>query len=349
MQLEKRFHEIIDKAQNYASLTKEECIYLLNFEETSLEASILRAVADNLSRKKAENSGVILGQIGVEVSECTGNCKFCVFGKEHTQLPTHRASDEELALKAQEFAGYGDLYGLFLMTMHSYDLDVILNAVEIVKKNIPDHTQIWVNIGDSNVDTFEELRRAGVKGAYHVNRLREGIDTDLNPNARRSTMEAVVSAGLDLYTCCEPIGPEHTPEEIVENFFIGIEIGCFQHAAMRRVAVPGVPLSKYGQITELRLAQIVAVITLATLNTKSMRYMSVHEPNQVGLLSGANVITAESGANPRDTNIDTSKGRGFSMANCRKMLFEAGFTSLRRGDESIIPLNLDYLKKTNSI
>lgn len=151
-----------------------------------------------------------------------------------------------------------------------------------------------------------------------------------------------------LYTCCEPIGPEHTPEEIVENFFIGIEIGCFQHAAMRRVAVPGVPLSKYGQITELRLAQIVAVITLATLNTKSMRYMSVHEPNQVGLLSGANVITAESGANPRDTNIDTSKGRGFSMANCRKMLFEAGFTSLRRGDESIIPLNLDYLKKTNS-
>lgn len=347
MQFNQRLMEILDKVQNYESLTKEDCLYLLNFKETSLEASMIRTVADHLSRQKSENSGVIIGQIGVEVSECEGNCRFCVFGKGHTQFSPRRTTDEEIALKAQEFAGQGDLYGLFLMTMHSYNLDVILNSVEIVKKNIPDHTQIWVNIGDADINTWQELKKAGVRGAYHVNRLREGIDTDLSPKVRRSTMEAIVAAGLDLYTCCEPIGPEHSNEEIVDNFFIGIELGCFQHAAMRRIAVPGVPLSVHGQITELRLAQIVAVITLATLNLKSLRYMSVHEPNQAGLLAGANVLTAESGANPRDNNLETSKGRGASMAECRKMLFEAGFTSLRRGDESMIPLNPENIMLTD--
>ncbi|HWQ42024.1 MAG TPA: hypothetical protein VN456_08325 [Desulfosporosinus sp.] len=338
MQFDKRLMEILDKDHNFESLTKEECVYLLNFKETSFEASMIRAVADHLSRQKAENSGVILGQIGVDISECEGKCQYCVFGKGHAQVSKKRTTDEELALKAQEFAGQGDLYGLFLMTMNSFDLDVLLNAVDIVRKNIPDHTQIWVNTGDTEINTFQELKKAGVKGAYHVSRLREGIDTDLNPKARRSTMEAIILAGLDLYTCCEPIGPEHTIQEIVDNFYIGIELGCFQHAAMRRVAVPGVPLSVHGQITELRLAQIVAVITLATLNLKSMRYIGVHEPNQVGLLSGANVATAESGANPRDNNSETSKGRGLSVADCRTMLLEAGFTSLRRGDESMIPL-----------
>jgi biotin synthase len=349
MLINKRFNEIIEKAQNLQVISKEECIYLLKLKETSLETSVLMAVANDLSRKKAKNSGVILGQIGVDVAECAGNCKFCVFGKDHAKFPKQRTTDDELKAKAIEFAGHDDLYGLFLMTMHDYNIDVLLNAVEIVKKNIPSHTQIWVNVGDSNINAFKALKKAGVKGAYHVCRLREGIDTDLDPKARRATMEAIISAGLDLYTCCEPIGPEHSPEELVENIFIGIELGCFQHAAMRRVAVPGAPLAELGQITELRLAQIVAVITLATLTTKSLRYLSVHEPNQAGLLAGANVVTAESGANPRDTGIETSKSRGFRMGNCRKMLFDAGFTSLRKGDESMIPLDFEYLKKTGSI
>jgi biotin synthase len=66
-------------------------------------------------------------------------------------------------------------------------------------------------------------------------------------------------------------------------------------------------------------------------------------------LAGANFITAESGANPRDNQGDTSKNRGMDMARCRKMLFECGFDYIRRGDESKIPLDLDYLIKTDSL
>ena len=37
------------------------------------------------------------------------------------------------------------------------------------------------------------------------------------------------------------------------------------------------------------------------------------------------------------------------MNRCRKLLFECGFTSLLRGDESRIDLNYDYLVKTDSL
>ena len=134
--------------------------------------------------------------------------------------------------------------------------------------------------------------------------------------------------GLDLHYCCEPIGPEHSNEEIVEQMFVGVERGCVEHAAMRRVYVEALPLSVYGQITELRLAQVVAVVALASVSNPALRQIAVHEPNKIGLTSGANTVYAESGANPRDVDKDTEQARGCTVDDCLGMLYEAGYTSL---------------------
>jgi len=112
---------------------------------------------------------------------------------------------------------------------------------------------------------------------------------------------------------------------------------------MRRVYVPGVPLSRNGQITERRLAQVVAVVALATLGCADTKNIAVHEPNLLGLSADANVVYAESGANPRDTDIDTARNRGLDMAACRKMLYESGFAALQRGDWTTASLNLDHV------
>jgi len=341
--------EILEKGRNGEGITKEECIYLLDFDEHSFESSLIRSTANDLTRERMDNAGVILGQIGVDISPCKGGCKFCTFGEGHTSFEKFRISNEELDQKIREFTEDGDLYGLYLMTMHDFEPDVILNAVEHAKKIAPPQTQIWVNVGDADYNTFVELKKAGVRGAYHVSRLREGIDTNLDPKNRVKTMKNLLAAGLELYTCCEPIGPEHTNEELVENFFIGIDLGCTQHAVMRRIAVKGTPLYEHGQITELRLAHICAVLTLALGKAKEFKFMSIHEPNQLGLSSGANLITAESGANPRDRERDTKGSRGWSIERCRKLLFDSGFTGIRLGDESVIPLNIDYLEKTGSL
>jgi hypothetical protein len=54
-------------------------------------------------------------------------------------------------------------------------------------------------------------------------------------------------------------------QELVDQLFLGIEYGYFQHVAMRQARAPGTPLAVQGQITELRPAQIVAVVTLTAL------------------------------------------------------------------------------------
>ena len=244
--IEKRLEKILKACLKGAYVSKEDCVYLLSFSETSFETGLIKAVADGLSRKKAENSGLILGQIGLDISPCSGNCQFCVFGEDQAIFTEKTLTDEEIIAEAKALTDDGDLYALFLMAMHTYDKEKMIRTIEMVRGEIPAHTQIWVNVGDTDTETFNRFRDAGANGAYHVCRLREGIDTDLSKEDRIQTLKNIVDSGLDLYTCCEPIGPEHTNEEIVENMFIGIDLGCFQHAAMRRVAVKGGTFRKQG-------------------------------------------------------------------------------------------------------
>ncbi len=345
MRLPNRLEAILNGALDGRSPTKKDCVFLLNLPEGSLEAAATMAVADTVSRTRFGNQAMLLGQIGLETAPCPGNCKFCVFGKDHTTFERSELSLEEILARAHAFADAGDLYALFLMTMHEFDLERLLAIITAVREGIRAHTQIVVNIGDFDLSAARQLKDAGVKGAYHVCRLREGTDTSLDPEARRQTFRSIRDAGLDFYYCCEPIGPEHTAEELVEQMFLGIEYGCFQHAAMRRVYVPAAPLAHYGQITERRLAQVVAVVALATLACSETQNIAVHEPNLLGLAAGANVVYAETGANPRDMERDTTGHRGLDLNACRTMLYEAGFGSLRRGDDVRIDLSLQYLQQ----
>ncbi len=343
MKISTEFTQVMDAALQGKGASKTQCVTLLKLPEDSLEARILVGVADTVSRQQFGNRGILLGQIGVDISPCTGNCRFCTFGEDHTTLAPAQLSLDEVLQRAHSFADMEDLYALFLMTMHTFDFEHLLTVVARVRQEIPMHTQIVVNIGDFDAIQAQELRDTNVNGAYHVCRLREGVDTALDPTARKQTLNVIREAGLDLYYCCEPVGSEHTAEEIVEQLWIGIDYGCFQHAAMRRVALPHSPLYQYGQITERRLAQIVAVVTLASLNSPETRNIAVHEPNLLGLVAGANAVYAETGANPRDIVTDTSEHRGLDMAACRKMMYEAGFTALLRGDQTAVPLDIAYL------
>ena len=328
MRIDKKVLSLLDAAQVNCAPTKEECVFLLQFPEVSLEAALLRAVADSITRSRFDNEAIVLGQIGVEITACPGKCKFCSFGEGHTTFEPSVMTDEEILRSAKNFTVSGELYALFLMTMHTFNFERLVHIVQIVRKVIPRETQIVVNIGDFDKAQGRDLRAVGVNGAYHVCRLREGVDTALDPEQRKATIRNIKDSGLDWYYCCEPIGPEHTSQELAEQIFIGLEYGCFQHAAMRRVYIPSVPLSVYGQISELRLAQITAVVALATLVSHDTKSIAVHEPNLLGLLGGANTVYAETGANPRDTQKDTAGHRGRDITDCKIMLYEAGFQSL---------------------
>jgi len=328
VKIEHTIMNILERAQSGLALSRADCISLLDCSPTSGEAAILRGVADNISRQRFGNAALILGQIGIEIDACPGQCNFCSFGAGHTAFQSSTMTVDEILAGADDFTRSGDLYALFLMTMHTFDFEHLLNVVARIRSKMPHKPQIVVNIGDFDRRQAEELRAAGVDGAYHVCRLREGVDTALDPMQRKQTIHAIKLAGLDWYNCCEPVGPEHSAQELVDQIFLGVEYGCFQHAAMRRVYIPHTPLAHYGQISELRLAQVTAVVALASLACVETRNIAVHEPNLIGLTAGANVVYAESGANPRDTQKDTTGHRGRDVPACKTMLYEAGFETI---------------------
>jgi biotin synthase len=349
MMIDPSVWQILEKAAENGPPTKQECCQLLSFPEQSLESGVLMAAADFISRRRFANKAMLLGQIGIEIAPCPGRCKFCAFSANNPMPDNGQLSNEQILERARAFSEVGDLYALFLMTMHDFDFSHLLSVVSAVRQVIPLQTQIVVNIGDLEGNQADELRSAGVRGAYHICRLREGTDTDLHTEQRIRTIELVRQAGLDLYYCCEPIGPEHTPEELADQIFVGIEFGCFQHAAMRRVGVLGTPLFEKGQITERRLAQITAVVALATLGCKETKSIAVHEPNLLGLCAGANTIYAETGANPRDTVSDTKGHRGLDMNDCRKMLREAGFDGLIYGETNASARSMIFWANRSSL
>ena len=348
MDIDARLEGIFDKARSRIALSKDDCKYLLSFDERSREAALTCLMGREAMREKCGNAAVILGQIAVAVSPCPGGCKFCTFGEQHTTFSHFRIDEAQLEAGMADFCRYGDLYALYLMTMHNYDLEHYLRIVQHARKVAPPVTNIWANIGDSDYSRLCEIRDAGVAGIYHVCRLREGVDTALDPRDRIRTMENALKAGLQVFTCCEPIGPEHSVDELVDNIFIGFEVGVHQHAAMRRIAVPGSPLGGFGQISNLRLAQITAVIVLASMGVPSMSFVGVHEPCELAYMAGANLATAEVGANPRDAS-QNAKSRGIDMAACRRLYFESGFEYILRGDDTKIPLSFEYLVETQSL
>jgi biotin synthase len=145
-------------------------------------------------------------------------------------------SPEEIIANARSLTSGGTLYALFLMLMHTFDFEELLGVIASVRQVTPSNTCLVVNIGDFDAAQARELKAAGVSGAYHVRRLREGEDTTLDPAARLASIRAIKEAGLDWYNCCEPIGPEHTSEELADQLLLGREYECFQHAAMRQLS-----------------------------------------------------------------------------------------------------------------
>ena len=116
----------------------------------------------------------MLGQIGIDVFPCPGKCAFCAFGEQHTSFSESYLSLEEILRRAHAFADGDDLFALFLMAMHAFDFSRMLTVVEAVRAALPAHTQVVMNIGDFDLVEARELQAAGVNGAYHVLRLREG-------------------------------------------------------------------------------------------------------------------------------------------------------------------------------
>lgn len=317
-----KYREIMEKVDQNVKLSKEEAIELLKIDNHSTEFYGLLNKANELSRKEYGNKGYVFVQIGLNSTPCSGNCKFCSLGIDNysVDVETEKTIDEVIIEAKRAVEQKAD--ALFLMTTADYSIEKFLNIAREVKTYLPKEMMFIANIGDFDSSIARQLKDVGFTGVYHIVRLDEGISTDLQVDQRIKTLNAIKDAGLDLIYCVEPIGPEHTYEQIADEMIRARDYKVDVMACMKRVGVPGTPLYANGEITDLELTKIVAVTRLVTRPKKSM---NVHEPKELALLAGVNQLYAEIGINPRDCNSETQSNRGYSVARVAEMLHQIDY------------------------
>ena len=348
--MDQKVTDIISRVQEGGAIDYDEALYLLALDEVSPEATAVRGAANDMVRARTGNAGIMWGQIGIDVYPCEADCQFCSFAKSTTFFTDHVTIPvEEVVERAKEFTKGGDLYGLWLMTMNTYDEDYYLDVIRQVRAAIPESTLLFSNIGDTDQEYFEKLKEAGLDGAYHVKRIGEGELTQIQPERREATIRAAHDAGLRVQDCCEPIGADTSNEAIATRLFeikqrneeYGIHDGS---GVMKRNSVPGTCFEGMeNEITDMRLALIGAIQVFIMNDQADIPWFAIHEPNTVSLLSGGNAICAEAGFNPRDTAEDTAGHHGLDVPAVREMFYQAGFRTLVRGDNSRVDLTPEYM------
>jgi biotin synthase len=271
--------------------------------------------------RACDGQAEVHAQVGLNLAPCPGNCLFCSFAacngvfEEAVELPI-----EEVVRQAQRFEQDG-ANAIFFMATAKYPFDKFVDTCSEVRGQLKDDTVMVANFGDMSVEQAAKLKDIGFSGVYHALRLGEGRDTNFDPDARIETMHNVREAGLSLGTCVEPVGNEHTTEELVEKTIVTRDVEPCYSGAARRIPVPDTRLEQYGVTSEARMAQIIAVVRLAL--GYDIPGNCTHEPNVIGCAAGANLLWAETGSNPRDTAEKTEEARGMTVGQCREVLGEA--------------------------
>ena len=335
MKIDTKIITYVKKVFDGSVLNRDEINYFLTVTPHSVESGYIMASADSISRLASNGKAEVHAQIGVNLAPCPKNCSFCAFAAQNKVFTqkTELTMEEIIQLSAK--AEREGANALFFMATGDYPFSKFVEISQEVRRKLNPHTVMIANIGDFDYNEAKDLKDAGYTGIYHAVRMGEGKDTKIQPHTRLNTVKAAQEAGLFVGTCVEPIGPEHTIDEITEKILIGRDIEPCYSGAMRRITIPNSPLEKYGMISEYRMAFLVAVVRLAM--GRDVIGNCTHEPNILGATSGANLFWAEAGSNPRDTEDDTSKGRGLDVRSCINMFNEADFDML--SDPSLIYSN----------
>ena len=324
--IDTRVSAIVEKALEGNGLSRKETRVLFAVPERTREAALIRWAGQELSLRAADGIAEIHGQIGLNSTKCPMDCGFCSFAKSAT------CRTENFELTREEVLRYAELHLqnrvnlLLLLCTASYPFEKLLEMAQAVRSEIPADMPLLVNCDDLTLERCRQLKSIGVNGAYHAARMGEGVDTRIPVEKRVRTFDHLRETGLSLQTCVEPIGPEHSLDELVEATFRCIEAHPVSAGAARRVGVEGTRLYERGMITEVRNADYVAVYRLATgleprLNCSANTVMTAS--------AGANLAWVELGLNPRDVLSRTEQGgQAIPIMLARKMFVGAGWEIL---------------------
>lgn len=295
--------EIIEETKNKSlrgeKIDRDTIIKLLEINTDSKEFEVLGKAAYEVAQKITKGRAYLWGAMGVDYKPCEMNCDFCSLGEAWGIVKYSKEfTEEEILDEVRSYVESGTRW-IVLRTTEFYSLDLLAELIKKIRNKVQGEYQIGLNVGEFGEEKALKLYEMGVNFIYHSLRLGEGKDTRFNPQDRLNTLNAIKNSPLDLVYLVEPIGIEHTNEEIADICLSAIEHKAIVSGAMARIPVEGTPLGKYPQISDERLAQIVAVTRLA--GGYQVPDICVHPASELAIQYGANVAVIETGSVPRDS------------------------------------------------
>ena len=315
---------LIERSLGGETLSRETVVALLELDPDSSHAGILAAKARELAHKLTGGRGKVWSALGVDRRPCAMSCSFCSLGekwgivKEESEWP-----DEDIIETARRSAEAGASW-FVLRTTEFYGLDRLAKLAAKVLAVMPESCSLLVNTGEIDEHSSSLLHEAGVRGVYHTLRLGEGKDTRFDPAERIATLAAIRDSKLDLFHLAEPLGAEHSNEEIADRMFIGREYGAVMGGVMARINVKGLPLADSPAASEARIAHVAAVCRIFG-GSRTPDVCAVPATRRV-LEAGANVVTIEVGAIPRSEQVEhASAWKGIGFEEACELLRSAGY------------------------
>ena len=314
-----------EKALRGERLDSDLMLRLLNIEENSPEFFELGKVAREVSAAITHNRAYLYGAIGIDYNPCKLSCDFCSMGEKWGIVSgenTHIMGTEEIVERARAFAELG-IRWIVLRTNQEYDPGRLIHLVKEIKKQVPGNYELGLNIGEFDYFSANAFYESGTDFIYHSLRLREGVNTTFDPAQRLSTLSAVKNSKLDLFYLIEPIGVEHTNKEIVDNYDVILNYNTILAGGIARVPVENTPLGIHPQISDERLAHIIAFTRLASAGI--VEDICVHPINELAISFGANVAVIDSGAIPRDDSFSQNCWRGINYDDMKIKFKNEGY------------------------
>lgn len=307
---------------------RETVISLLEIQSDSDAYDYLLESAREAALQITHGEAYLWGAIGVDYAVCPMNCAFCSLGEAWDLVKEEKKySQEEIIQQIREYVECGVRF-IVLRTTEYYSIDTLREFLESIQKEVPGNYELVLNIGEFDADTADQIYESGASGIYHAVRLREGTDTVFEPEQRIETLKSVMASDLKLIHLVEPLGPEHTNEEIADVFLQSLDYGAVITGVMARTPVEGTPLGNIPMVEQKRLLQVAAVIRLCA--GSQAPDVCVHPPSAEAAMAGANVMVVERGAIPRDTELSSEVWNRFDVQTAAEYFQEAGYQVVQK-------------------
>lgn len=315
--------QVLHEARKGATQDYDTIVRLLSIDPTSQEAAYMQEQARLFGLEVSGGVAKIAGAIGVDLAPCKMNCGFCSFGDDWGLVREPKTlSLEEVIELARDYAQAG-VNVITLRTTEFFPVTTLCSWIKRIREEVPGTYELNLNVGELTPKAALACYEAGASSAYHVWRMGEGTDTPFDPEVRKRSIKVIAESPLKLGSCIEPIGPEHTNEEIAEHICFVLSMHPNTTGVMPRIPVPGTPLGDVPMLSRERLRHIAAVLRLAA--GSNVLTVTMHPDDELGLEAGTNGFSVERGAIPRDVEHSKKEWKGLTATHAIEILKRCGY------------------------